>query len=94
MERHNNVNENVFSKNSNYNVNDNDKYARSRKVEFIADELLERFKLDGSSRDFMLKAAWKLPEATIWRNVESAMKNNKVKNPVGLFIFLCKRDGV
>jgi hypothetical protein len=91
MNRHNNVNENVFLKNTNYNVNDNDKYAKSRKVEVIADNLLEKLNLDVGSRSFMLKAAWKLPEATLWNHVEQARKG---KNPVGLFIFLCKRDGV
>lgn len=91
MYRHNNVNENVFLKNTNYNVNDNGKYAKSRKVEAIADQLLEKLSLSSESRDFMLKTAWKLPEATIWNNVEQAKKG---KNPVGLFIFLCKRDGV
>lgn len=91
MYRHNNVNENVFSKNTNYNVNDNDKYAKSRKVEMIADRLLAKLNLNSSSRNFMLKAAWKLPEATLWGHVEQAEKG---KNPVGLFIFLCKRDGV
>lgn len=85
----NNVNDNVFLKNTNNNVND--KYAKSRKVEIIADRLIDKLGLSSQSRDFMLKAAWKLSEARLWDNVEQAAKG---KNPVGLFIYLCKRDGV
>lgn len=91
MNRRNNVNENVFLKNTNYNVNDNDKYAKSRKVEILADSLLDKLNLGPGSRPFMLKAAWTLSEATLWNNVEVAKKGT---NPPGLFIFLCKRDGV
>lgn len=86
-------NENVRT-NSNFNTNDNvvgDKYAAGRKVERIADTLLEKLNLKAESRPFMCKVAYKLSEARIWDNLEQALKG---KNPVGLFIYLCKRDGV
>lgn len=67
-------------------------YERSRKVENIADSLVEKLGVDIQSRPFMCKVAWKLSEARIWDNLEQAQKS-KV-NPVGLFIYLCKRDGV
>jgi hypothetical protein len=89
-----NENENV-SITTNYNSNDNvikDKYARARKVEGIADSLLEKFNLDIGSRPFMCKVALRLSEARIWDNYEQSLKATKSK--VGLFIYLCKRDGV
>lgn len=70
----------------------NDRYSRSRKVEETADRLLEKLKLGQDSRKFMCKVAWKLSEARIWDNLEQAQKSGR--NPAGLFIFLCKRDGV
>ncbi len=91
MSDHNNVNDNenvVLT--SNYNVNDS-KYERSRRVETIADQLLDKLGLDINSRKFMCKIAWRLPEVSIWNNLEKAAKG---KNRVGLFIYLCKRDMV
>lgn len=73
-------------------MNSQSKYERSRKVEEIADSLLEKLNVDEKSRPFMCKVAWKLSESRIWQNVEQAQKS-KV-NSVGLFIYLCKRDGV
>ena len=67
-------------------------YLQSRKVEVIADKLVEKLGIDEKSRPFMCKVAWKLSEARIWSNLEQAQKSNR--NPVGLFIYLCKRDGV
>lgn len=90
MSHDNNVNVNGFLK-SNYNVNDNDSMKRSQEVEIIADRLLQKLGARAESRPFMCKVAWKLPENNIWNNVEQALKG---KNPIGLFIFLCKRDGV
>lgn len=92
MTKHNivNVNENVVLTN-NYNVNDNDKYEKGKKIELIADLLVDKLGCDKSSRPFMCKVAYKLSEARIWDNVEQALMG---KNPVGLFIYLCKRDGV
>lgn len=87
-------NENV-SITTNYNNNDNvvvlDKYAAAKKVEIIADALLAKLNMPVESRAFMCKVALKLSEARIWDNVEQSLKG---KNPIGLFIYLCKRDGV
>lgn len=84
----------IVSSNTNYNSNVNvvnDKYAASRKVEMIADILLEKLHLSQNSRAFMCKVGYRLSEARIWDNLEQAKKGN---NPAGLFIHLCKRDGV
>lgn len=70
-----------------------EKYAKSRKVETIADDLMQKLNAKDNSRPFMCKVAWKLPEHTIYNNLEQA-NSPKVKNPIGLFIYLCKRDGV
>lgn len=91
MERDNNVNVNVGDKQPNYNVNDIGRYERSKQVEVIADKLVDKLNLPEQSRPFMCKVAYKLSEARIWDNYEQASKG---KNPVGLFIWLCKRDGV
>lgn len=89
----NNVNVNGGYKPHNYNVNDNGKYERARQVEFIADSLVDKFALTEESRPFMCKVAYKLSEARIWENYEKATAKGSM-NPVGLFIWLCKRDGV
>lgn len=70
-----------------------EKYAKSRKVETIADDLLKKLGAKDQSRPFMCKVAWKLSEAKIYANLEQAT-SPKSKNPIGLFIYLCKRDGV
>lgn len=90
----NNVNETRSSIDPNYNVNDNNnvKYEVARNVERIADALLDKLGLPEDSRPFMCKAAYKLSEARIWANLEKAMQATKSKP--GLFIWLCKRDGV
>lgn len=98
MSRQLNVNGNASTtlSSDNYDYNDNviaDKYARARKVEEIADTLLVKLRLSQDSRPFMCKVAWRLSEARIWSNLEKAQKPGG-RNPVGLFIFLCKRDGV
>lgn len=93
----NNDNENVSYLKGNYNDIDNDidmendKYARGKKVEITADRLISKLHTSMESRPFMCKVAWKLSEARIWDNVEQALKG---RNPMGLFIYLCKRDGV
>ncbi len=83
------------------NPNDNDidngrGYEQARRVENIADDLLQRFGLSKESRPFMCKVAYNLPEARIWQHYEQATtpisKGRPVTNPVGLFIWLCKRD--
>ena len=93
MGQRNNVNvtENV-NLTGNYNFNDNDKYARAKRVEAIADQLVS--KLGNSTfRAFYCKVAWKLSEARIWSNYEAAIKGNPTQ-PGKLFSYLCKRDGV
>lgn len=84
----------IVSLTTNNNNNDNvvrDKYTAGRKAETIADKLLERLNLPVESKGFMCKVAYKLSEARIWDNLEQAQRG---KNPTGLFIYLCKRDGV
>ncbi len=76
---------------NNYNDIDNGKYEKSKSVEMIADRLIEKLGCKSESRPFMCKVAYKLSEARIWDNVEQALKG---RNPMGLFIYLCKRDGV
>lgn len=95
MRHGNNVieNENVGTTN-NFNNNNNvidNKYQAGRTVERLADELMKKLGAEEKSRPFLCKAAWKLSEARIWQNVESALKG---RNRMGLFIYLCKRDGV
>lgn len=92
-QRNNDIEKVGTTSNYNYYSNDNERrYAKSRRVEEIADTLMKRLNLSDGSRPFMCKVAWRLPEATIWRNMETALKSDR--NPAGLFIFLCKRDGV
>lgn len=76
---------------NNYNDIDNEpsKYERSRRVEEMADELMAKLSAKPESRPFLCKVAWRLSESTIWQNYESSRKG---KNPMGLFIYLCKRD--
>lgn len=76
---------------TNYNDIDNGRYDKSKIVEMTADRLIEKLGAKQESRPFMCKVAWKLSEARIWDNVDQALKG---KNPMGLFIWLCKRDGV
>lgn len=84
-------NENVSEK-PNYNVIDNEsRYDKGKQVEQLADVLVIRLGAKVESRPFMCKVAYKLSEARIWDNVEQALKG---RNPMGLFIYLCKRDGV
>jgi hypothetical protein len=76
----------------NYNNNTNDKYERARKVERIADQLVEKFGND-KYRDFYCKVAWRLSEARIWQHFEAAKKANPTA-PGKLFSYLVKKDGV
>lgn len=93
MKRINDIETNVnVSRNNNYNDNES-KYDKSKAVEAIADRLMDKLPATPKSRPFFCKVAYKLPEAKIWANCEVAL-SPKSKNPMGLFIFLCKRDGV
>ena len=91
----NNVNVNVSTRNHNYNNNDNgrggDKYAKSREVDETVDKLLKGLGAKETSKPFLCKAVWKLSPSVVWDNYESAIKG---KNPMGLFIWLCKKAGV
>lgn len=102
MSKRHNVNEDNSNEKGlfiNPNNNDNDidivdlKYRTSRKVEIIADRLVE---LMGNAqyRSFYCKVAWKLSEARIWQNYEAAKAGARDGNPGRLFTYLCKRDGV
>ncbi len=72
--------------------NDNVRYSKAKRVEMIADRLVE--KLGNSEfRPFYCKVAYKLNEARIWELLESATTIKK-GNPAKLFSWLCKRDGV
>lgn len=76
---------------------DNGKYDKAKKVEYIADRLVDKFGLNEKSRPFMCKVAYKLNEARIWEHYEHVTNpadGKLINNPVGLFIWLCKRDGV
>lgn len=92
-----NVNEVSFVKNpitmNNYNVNNDNvqRYDRARIVDLIVDKLEAGLNTKPQSRAFLCKAAWKLSEARIWLNYEKSLAGN---NPMGLFIWLCKKDGV
>lgn len=87
----NDIDNEIVGTTDNYNDIDNvnDKYARSKKVEMIADDLLVKLNAQSESRPFLCKVAWKLSESKIWDNYETSRKGN---NPMGLFIYLCKRD--
>lgn len=92
MTRRHNVNDNGNFRMKINNVNEKgSKYSRSCKVDSIADDLVRKLGAKTESRPFFCKVAWKLPEARIWNNFELASKGN---NPTGLFIYLCKKDGV
>ncbi len=87
----NNVNDNVFQKlRNNDNVNGRG-IERSKQVDMIADKITEKLGAKPESRPFICKVVWTQPEHRIWSNVEQALKG---RNPMGLFIYLSKRDGV
>lgn len=47
-------------------------------------------KLNNPSRfDFYCKVAWRLPESTIWNNLEAALKG---RDPQRLFSYLCAQS--
>jgi len=86
--KHNNDNVNVyFNKHIDTDINI-DKYESSKKVELIADRLVDKL-CAPKSRAYFCKVAYKLSESRIWQNYEAAING---KNPVGLFIWLCERD--
>ena len=99
MGKGNNVNVYADEKDS-LNPNDNDnvkgaKYARSRRVDEIADEIERKLGTKGW-RAFYCKIAWKLPEHRIWSNLEIALETSKkgTGHAGKIFSHLCKKDGV
>ena len=100
MTGNNDIGNDIGNSKNNNNINDNDqkkrRYEQGKKVDFIVEEIVRKFKSAGviieeKSKPFLYKAAWRLSEARIWSNFESALKGD---NKIGLFIYLCKRDGV
>lgn len=92
MQNNNNVIDNVNKYLTNNVIdNDNDNYEKSKNVDYIADRIAERLKAAETSRPFLCKAIMSLPEFRVWNNVETAVQG---RNPMGLFIYLCKKDGV
>lgn len=79
----------VVSSTNNDIDNDRGRYERSKKVDVIADEIIARLGVGSTYRAFYCKIAWKLSEARIYSNLESALKGNQ---PAKLFTYLCKRD--
>lgn len=80
-------NDNVVNKLTN---NDKDNVARSEsQVNFIADQLVGLFNNPGG-RLYYCKVGWKLTEAQIWGNYETAAKSGR--EPVKYFSWLCSRD--
>ncbi len=92
-------NDNDSSKNIN-NVIDNvgSNYFKGRELDRRSDDLLKKLHLDDGSKGFMYKTVQKLSESRIQQHLETVTKpsknGKKIDNPVGLFIYLCKRDGV
>ena len=90
MSEGNTDNVNVLEQNNTYTDNDTvSKYERSKRVEIIAQKLVEKF---GTAKwfPFYCKVAWKLSEEQIWRFYEHA-NGKKVRNPAKLFYYLCDR---
>jgi hypothetical protein len=88
-------NVNVLKKlNNNVNViNDivNLKSRTETQVDTIADDLIKKLGVDTSFRPFYCKVGWKLSDATIYNNLEIALKG---KSPAKYFTWLCKRQGI
>lgn len=80
------VNVNEVNKLTN-NVNDNGGRTEAE-VNAIAQKLVEKLGNPGA-RLFYCKIAWKLPESTIWRRLETAESG---KNPAKYFSWLCSRE--
>jgi hypothetical protein len=93
--RDNNDNVNVLLQNNNINDNDNvsskSGFDKSKYAESIARKLVAKFDAPGSF-SFYCKVAYSLPENRIWNNYEQATTSKKVKNPAGLFNWLCRKD--
>ena len=74
---------------NNDNVKIQDKFEKSREVERIALKIVEKLHNEDGYK-FYCKVAYRVPEARIWWNLETAIKSGR--NPVRLFTWLCKRE--
>lgn len=87
-----NDNDNVISReisNDNDNVKYADKYQKSKKVDMLADQLVQIFN-NPNARRYYCKVANKLPESVIFNNVE-ATKQKGVADRARLFTYLCEK---
>lgn len=73
------------------NNNDND-IERGLRVDRIAEGIATKLGGRESSWEYYCKVAGKLPEVEIWNNVEQVLSSSNVRNPGGLFNFLCRRS--
>lgn len=71
-----------------FSVKSNRAKAKARKVDNIADRLVEKFDAPGS-RDFFCKCAWTLSEDEIWTIYEKVHRPG-TRNALKYFIFLCQ----
>lgn len=72
------------------NINNEEKYAKSKQVELLAGKLVGLLNNPGSFH-YYCKLGWKLPENVIWNNYEKAT-GAKNADPKRLFTWLCNRD--
>lgn len=80
-----------FRNSNNVNVKE-DRYKKAAMIEHeLVPKLAKILKSDEGSLEFLYKCFWKLPEWKIWHNAEIACKG---RNPMALFIHLCKKDGI
>lgn len=88
-------NVNVSKKlNNNVNVNNDNVNLKQRteaQVDAIANDVMQKLGASRDYRSFYCKIAWKLSDATIYNNLELALRG---KNPARYFTWLCKRSGV
>jgi len=91
MYKRNNVNDNVKPEIKTTMSMNNDNVDKSKVVDMIALRLIEKWGVDKANYWApMCNIAWKLPEHLIWDHYDAAQKG---KNPMGLFMWLCKRSG-
>jgi hypothetical protein len=80
--------------NHRYNVNvkktlkNNDNVYQRNNKDFIADKLVEALN-NPEAREYYCKVAWRLPEATIWNCLETAVRGN---HPAKYFSWLTKQQ--
>lgn len=84
------TNTTMYNVNVNNNLTNNviDNVAKSKQVDLIADKITQSLN-NPAARAYYCKVAYRLSEAQIARNLESALKG---RNPAKLFTWLCQRD--